>query len=915
MFSCLERCCVYRSSEEKEEWISAILHASGNDQTPSQNTLLNRTKSKRFFNEQSDQKGRTSRVYVFAPVWEAKDSAIKCNSCSSKFGLFKLKHHCRYVLLVMQPPFIHVLILLFLTLYYYYFVVPPSARRSCGMVFCDSCSSHRAEINYLNPAPVEACSAVSVASVPTQQPKHRICVECAGIRDDCFLAETEDESNFPIDAKNSALEVKLLSVKGIAVNQSTDEIPPFQFKVLLMFANETKYSNLSNREQDNVDGNIVTWNENFDFRINDSYDDSTELFVELLNGNDSEREEVVQKMTSRKQRLLNNSGYGCASIHLDSLTSARKLQSGVPISLDLPLLGGLGSGGSIKIIVRITNITNVQSDDRMSDLDDSSSTGSRADIIVKDEKANLTEDIFHTLDRDSDIDSVASNGSSKAFADTLTSDLNSGEQQLTDMRDQRALRLTNKAASFKVLAEAAHSLEDNLSKAQEVDAMIRKLQYAIISDQEPDVLTKVESDACVELSRALTGKTTPAPMKCAAESGVENDITLSTTPTQLSTESVKDEGSGSDESSSEDEESSSEEDTSSGDETVGKSEDVKSPFERAGLVRRSPLTLNGNQNERLYHETVESNVGGDSRPSDVVMLGEQIMMSPVKTSKSYKSSTTESVTPHQYAPPKVFIEKTKSYKKISSRLMNPTRASEGSRWDKPISHTPSLSHPADSSQHRDDQPKKSAFRLTSEMYEKKGEKQAAGVGSKTPTLKSHSGNEGFEPSEYNNVSKFQLVQSRLLEPTKAYLESRRGGKVASSTSGGKESSSIIRGKQLSTQQRQSHVSHMHSKSVRPPPRLEPHMIDIENDTSSLREESVTSSLSALTDSDSHVSPLEHPGAASSTSHYAPPHITKHGKTSYNHVQVSKYLFKVVIHVTLLFTFVFTEIHPNRSHLI
>jgi hypothetical protein len=87
-----------RSIDEKEDWLSAILQASENDQTPSHNTLLNRTKSKRFFDESVDnKKNRTSRVYVFAPVWEIKDRFTKCKSCSSKFGLFKLKHHCRYV--------------------------------------------------------------------------------------------------------------------------------------------------------------------------------------------------------------------------------------------------------------------------------------------------------------------------------------------------------------------------------------------------------------------------------------------------------------------------------------------------------------------------------------------------------------------------------------------------------------------------------------------------------------------------------------------------------------------------------------------------------------------------------------------------------------------------------------------------
>jgi hypothetical protein len=84
-----------RSIEEKEDWLNAISQASGNDQTPSQNTLLNRTKSKRFFNEPNNGQNRTSRVYVFAPVWEVKDRCTKCHSCSAKFGLFKLKHHCR----------------------------------------------------------------------------------------------------------------------------------------------------------------------------------------------------------------------------------------------------------------------------------------------------------------------------------------------------------------------------------------------------------------------------------------------------------------------------------------------------------------------------------------------------------------------------------------------------------------------------------------------------------------------------------------------------------------------------------------------------------------------------------------------------------------------------------------------------
>ena len=167
---------------------------------------------------------------------------------------------------------------------------------------------------------------------------------------------------------------------------------------------------------------------------------------------------------------------------------------------------------------------------------------------------------------------------------------------------------------------------------------------------------------------------------------------------------------------------------------------------------------------------------------------------------------------------------------------------------------------------------------------------------KTPHQKPHSGHD-FEPSEYNNVSKFQLVQSRLLEPTKASLESRREGKGTSKTAR-KESAAATPGK-LSTPRHVSHVSKVTPKPGGPLParRIDPQLIDIENDMSSLREESVTSSLvSALTESDSHVSPLEHAGATPSAHvnnnhHYAPPIIAKHGIASYNHVQV--YYFECI----------------------
>jgi hypothetical protein len=716
--------------------------------------------------------------------------------------------------------------------------------------------------------------------------QHRICAECAAVREDCFLAETQAEADSPIETKNSALEVKLLSVKGISDHSSEDQSDEpancAQLKVLLMFADVTKCSNLSSRAKDDIDGNnVITWNETFQFGLDKAADDSTEVFVELLNGDEDEQEHVV--VTSRKQRLLKHSVHGHASVHLDSLASARKLQSGAPISLDLPLLGGIHSGGSLKIVVRITNPEHDDSD--------ASSVASSVETNVSGEGGEqLTREVSDALNgNNSDLDSVVSDGSRIAVVDKIAAEPETDE----DEDEGRAARLTDKAESFKVLAEAAHSLEDNLSKAQEVDAMIRKLQYSIISDEEPDDLTKVESDACVELSRALTGKSTPAPGGGAAAPAVGEQ--REGTPARLSMENEQGggdgEGGGSDESSS-DEESSDEEssDEESSDDDEDDDEDkseVISPFEPAHPMRRSPITL--------LHDTETAPTAGTedpptigNRPSDVVMLGTQATTpSTARKAKPQVTSPLAEAT-SQYAPPKVFIEKTKSYKKVSSRLMNPTRASQGSRWDKPVAHPESSGGGgSSSSQHpREEHPtKKSAFRQTSEMYEKKGDKLV--TASKTPHQKAPSGNESFEPSEYNNVSKFQLVQSRLMEPTKAFLESRRGGK-ASATPGKEAAPGKFSAKR-----------HASPKPGRSPRSREPQVVDIENDYSSLREESVTSSLSALTDTDSHVSPLEHPGAtiassnhhsAAPGSHYAPPIIAKHGITSYNHVQVSNMLY-------------------------
>ena len=668
-------------------------------------------------------------------------------------------------------------------------------------MFCDSCTSHRAEIKYLNP---------EESTVVVQ---HRICAECAAVREDCFLAQTEGNSGLEIDVKRAALEVELLSVTGLGCDDPDDEPSNAQLKVLLIFANETKYSRLIDRPTSIDDDGTITWNESFQFRVNDSSDDSTELFVELLNGDDINDESAL---VSRKQRVLKNSGYGYSSIHLDSLTSTKKLQSGAPISLNLPLLGGSGNGGSITITVRITD---TEPEDDQSETD----TVTFESPSDKVQSSMLQGEIDEALDSLSDIDSVEYN------ANTAMDD----SDVLDENDEERAARLglTNKNESFKVLTEAAHSLEDELSNAQEVDEMIRKLQYSIIADEEPDTLTKVESDACVELSRALSGKTSPT------DHPVER-YSLTTNEENVEGEDEEVESSGSDESSSSIESSSEEDDSSEDDGDVGVSSNDDN------------LEVSTEQS----FDSPETNLPLSSSSDGV---------------KSFKLHNADAAP--QYAPPKVFIEKTKSYKKVPSRLMNPTRASEGSRWDKPITHHP------DSSQHsRDEYPtKKSAFRQTTETYDKKADKK--GAVSRGPA------HHGFEPSEYNNVSKFQRVQSRLLEPTKAFLESRRVVSTPASKF---------------PKQQQRHISPYSGRSSRALAR------DFENDVSSLREESVASSLSALTDSDSHVSPMESPGGqaapSSNASHYAPPIIAKHGITSYNHVQVQKIAKMVVLNLVKIF---------------
>lgn len=618
-------------------------------------------------------------------------------------------------------------------------------------MFCDACTHHRACIEYLNPV-LETQTDAGTSSSAVVHAQHRICAECAALRDDCILADSEEAKGNAggpalLGVDNSALEVSLLSVKGTTIPDGE------QLKVLLLFANETKYSCLSERDAtDNSDEINITWNERFQFEITESGEDSTELFVEVLGG--GEREDAV--VASRKQRLLKHSKHGYASVHLDSLASARKLQSGAPISLDLPLLGG-DSGGSIKIVVRIMN-KELEIDEE--DDEDVSSVNTEADEEAE-EAHKLTADVARALSIHSDI-----------------SDFDSSSERPVD---PRSVLLADKAGSFKALAAAAHSLEDELSRAEEVDAMIRKLQYSVISDQEQDGVTQEESQACVELSRALTGKTeslAPAP---------EDNL----------------DDSGSDESSTEE----SSEDEFSDEDSYDNDDEMKSPLRRG-------------------------------READVVVMLDSSPGSGLDSSPS-----------PQYAPPKVFIEKTKTYKKVSSRLMNPTRASEGSRWDKPIN---SAVH----ADHRDDPTgKKSAFRQAgSELFEKKGD--------------------CFEPSEYNNVSKFQLVQSRLLEPTKASLESRRGAPVVPAKP--------VPAAPSQRQKQQQPRGLVSTPSVR---RADPLSSE---DQSSLREPSVISTLSALTDTDSHVTAQEQPkpvGNATSGSHYAPPVIAKYGVKSYEHVQV------------------------------
>ena len=731
---------------------------------------------------------------------------------------------------------------------------------SCGGVFCDSCTSHRAEVAYLNPNNVDVVA------------QHRICSECAAVREDCYQSESVDGVNSQIEGKYSSLEVKLLSVRNNDVYDNQ------QLKVLLMFGDVIKFSSSASRSRDNDNDNIF-WDETFHYWISDSGEESTELFVELLDGDDTEDGVIA----SRNQRTLKNSRYGYASIHLDSLASTKKLQSGAPISLDMPLLGGSHNGGSIKMNIRISYADR----DTQSDCD---LYRDRLSLESSDLGERMTSEVLES-ERDGRILKLNSDNYSTQFAEENTEVTQQANVQVNGME---VSLLTEKSDSFKALAETAHSLEDNLSKQREVDNMIRKLQYAVISEEEQDVQTKKESDACVELSHALTGKTSPGAEDFMKSSELLTSLqeTAAATPAakQMNSDVRKNsdsdstadseepsiklnalvedssEESSSEESSSEEsssEESSDEESSASSDAVSSEESSVEESSEDSTLsvhvidAVRQGQNVNGNRVEVTEGDydtaVVDTSTNLDPyRPSETANLNNKSIVAPIRVRD----------TPSTYAPPKIFIEKTKSYKKVPSRLMEPTRASQGSRWDKPIAH-------AENAHHRDERAgKKSAFRQTSEAYEKNADKRTLAAGKS----QSYKVNDSFEPSEYNNVSKFQKVQSRLMEPTKAFLESRR---VVKANAAAKNSPKI------------SPQRHTPLRPVRQA-KKEPDLIDVEHDISSVREESATSSVSALTDSDTHVTNSEPPGTmkGKSNQRYAPPTISKRGVKSYNHIQVS-----------------------------